>query len=664
MNLKRSRVRNLKRQGARQRANKLVKRSRPIIRPKAPPKRVMARRNLKASEKKMSRRPRRVGPPPSPRMERRAGGGLGVGVTAAAVAAGAFLALKTNSAHPDIYSDVSSLEYSLGELEERAGFSELEADISSLDSTLNHALNLLESAREKGYRYEKDLEEIAYDAMNRWQEIRDGVRRDVQQQADLMRGNISAMDAHIQRLNNVLDNPSAAMPILGDTQNEINRFMGSIRDAENNIEGAYSDIEAKAGGLNTRLTRIHWMLTQLEEASFELDKDEDMVRAVVARWDYEGKDDPEGLLFLTNQRLIFERKEKVATKKVLFITTASELVQKMMISQKLANIQENKAHSKGLFGHHDFLEAVFADAKIGKISFHLNGQDSEEWARLIRDAKSGKIEEDRTTGAGLSFSDLTGALTAADIVELQGEVNELQDEMMLQDTRREISELENEVHSLERDISELRSRGYAVEKSLEADIQVLTSQWVRIKGRAETTLEHQTRLLSEQMSAIQSKMGELAGLTDKAAAARPLFIQLKSAIASAEAQAEAAEDTVLDQYDEYADEVESLSAHFDWIDWMLDAISTASFKLLATESGVAAVEATWEPPGLEPENGILFLTDQRILWEEREGNFELKIEAAVQQIVDVKESKDETSGDEYLTVEIESDAPVRKAHFE
>jgi hypothetical protein len=148
-------------------------------------------------------------------------------------------------------------------------------------------------------------------------------------------------------------------------------------------------------------------------------------------------------------------------------------------------------------------------------------------------------------------------------------------------------------------------------------------------------------------------------------AARPGYIQLKSKIASAEAQADAAEDTVFDQYDEYADEVEGLSTHFDWVDWMLTALSTASFRLMATESGVAATEAVWERPGMEPENGILFLTDQRILWEDRVDDYELKIVVPVQQVVEVVESKSEDGEHEILEFDFDSDdTPVTKARFQ
>jgi len=236
--------------------------------------------------------------------------------------------------------------------------------------------------------------------------------------------------------------------------------------------------------------------------------------------------------------------------------------------------------------------------------------------------------------------------------------------MMLKGAQEELAEIENDVRSMERKLANLRARGYVIEKSLEADVAVLATQWDRVKGNAQTTVDSQTRLLSEQMQSIQEMVAKLVGMSKNLEAARPLFMQTKSSIASAEAQADAAVDAVLTQYDEYADEVESLTAHLEWVGWMLDALETASFQLLATESGVAATEAIWEQPGLEPENGVLFLTDQRILWEDRVGTFELKLDVPLQQVEDVQEEVDEESGQEYLVFTLGSGAPYPTARME
>ncbi|MBT3240442.1 MAG: hypothetical protein HON98_10645 [Chloroflexi bacterium] len=673
-NTRTSQVRQVKRQNTRRQASKTSARPRPVVRPRSNPIKRMPQARPKlarpgvspkpatvsqsAGVRRTARMPRISGKPsrtvrPSARQIKR--GGLAMPV----VAAGTFIALNRARVHPDLLPEINYIETALSDLQVGSSFVDIQEDVAELDSNLNHALNLLESAREKGYKYQKDLEDIAYQAMSRWQKVSGDIGGKIDQQSRMIQNNFTNVNSGIQELNTVISTPSGASAVRR-LQSEILNLKNDVQSVSNSIESIYSDIESQTSQLISRLTTIHWILTQQEEASFEFERDEDIYAAVTARWDQEGKDDPEGILFLSNKRLIFERKEKVSTKKILFVTTASELVQEAMVINKLSEIKEVKAHNKGLFGGKDFINVVYDDQTI---PYQISHQDNKEWILLIKDAKSGKIEDDRTSGTGLSFSDLTGAVTEADILDAQNEVNELQDEMMLKNLQDEISTLEGEVNNLGRELAELRARGYNVEKTLEADIVVLAAQWEKIKNRTKTTISLQTNMLASQMKNIQEKMSALAAKSGNLALARPQFVSLKSAIASAEAQAEAAEETVLDQYDEYANEVEFLDSHFEWVDWMLDALETASFKLLATESGVAAVEAVWDRAGLEPENGVLFLTDQRFLWEDREGAYELKIDVPVSMIEKIVEDLDEETGSEKLVVSFGSDAPVSKGFF-
>ncbi len=605
--------------------------------------------------------PQGVVRPPMPQSVVRPGySGVGAAAGAAILSS---LILNSGAAHPQISTEVSSLDYSLADLRDRSSLSQVQADIAQIDSSINHAVSLLESARSKGYVYQKDLDEIAYQAMDRWQPVRDQVLQSISQQATNFQSRLGGLSGQVSSLNAVLGNPQAASYQLGNTTSQVNTLLGELGQIERTLQASYADIQDAVSTLTSRLNGVHWGLSQLSEAKFKLADGENLVTTVQARWDQVGDDDPEGLLFLTNKRLIFERKEKVATKKILFFTTSTELVHEVMIDQPMTNIKDTKAINKGLFGHQDFLEVAFTDPRLGAVPFHLNGQDCKDWTVLIQRCKSGDIESDRTSGSGLSFSDLTGSLSAADLVNLQSEVNALQDVVTLKAVREELGAIENDMRSLERDLGGLRSRGYVIEKSLEADVAVLATQWDRIKTNAVTSLETQTRLLSGQMVDIQKNMAALAGQSNNLKAARPLFMQVKSAVASAEAQADAADDAVIAQYDQYADEVEALTAHLAWVGWMLDALATATFQLLATESGVAATEAVFARPGFELENGILFLTDQRLLWEDRVDTFELKLDVPLVQVADVQKTVDEASGQEFLNFNFAAGAPYSSGQF-
>lgn len=577
--------------------------------------------------------------------------------------------LNTASAHEDISIDISSLNSALQSLQQKSSFTNIQSEVLDLDGALNKLNDALESVRKKGYCFQPDLEDKVYQATGRWDSIREKVVSTADQQAHAFQSRLPSLNPHIQRLNTTLRNPTTAASVIGSTRSQVDNMLSEVERLERSIREQYSPIETQANELARRLNEINWALDQLPQALLKLDKGEDLVIAVASRWDKEGKDDPEGNLFLTNKRLVYERKQKVSTKKVLFITTASELVHDTLIDQSLSNVKSVKAEGKGLFGHQDFMVVEFNDSKLGTVAFHLRGQDSKMWCDLVERARNGRL--DRATGAGVSAVEMTRTITNADVLALQSEINKLQDEMMLQEARQELARLENEVHSLARRLSGLRSRGYAIEKDMEDSITVLDTQWSRIKRGADAAIDQQSRTLSDQMRSIQQLTSQLMGASGSGNgdAMRSLYLQAKSSAASASSQAQAAKETVALMYERYGLEVESIGAHLAWVDWMLDALETACFQLSASEFGIAATEAVWEQPGLEAENGILYLTGDRLLWEDRVGAYELKVNVPLQYIAEVRketpEAPDPEAGaPEILVFTFSSGAPMHSARFQ
>ena len=662
MSPRRDEQRIARRTGARQAAERLqTQRPRPNTRPVNKPVKVMANTPPPlVNRSRLKPKPGRVNAA-SPRKTKTTTRRV-AGATAGAAAA-AFLVLNTAAAPDELSAEIASLQSSLKRIQSEAEFDDLAADVSEMETLLQRVIDLLESARDKGYHYQSDLETLAYQAASDWEKASPQVSQSIERASREMDRELKNLDSQVQRLNANIYSAKAAENHLRATKTKANSLLSKQADKSRRIESKYSDIKSQLYVLEARLTDIHWAMEQLDESQFDIETDEDLIMAVPARWDKEGKDDPEGILFLTNQDLVFERKEKVATKKVLFITTSSELIQEVLLEQPLSAVKSYRAESKGLFGHQDFLSIEFSEKQLGSVSLHLDGQDSKIWAELIKQAKSGAIEDERMTGsAGVTLSDLTKPLTKADLMSLQAEVNSLQDETMLKDVHDELAKLENQLGSLERQLTELRNRGYNLEKGLEVDIQILSTQWERIRQNTEGTISLQTALLSKQMESVKLDLARVMGMSSNLETARSPYMQLRSKIASLEAQADSAEVTVYTQYDEYADEVEAIAAHLEWVAWMQTALETASFRLLATENAIAAVEALFVHPDREPENGILFLTDQRLLWEDRVDAYELKIDLPLQEVLDIAQN---TEGDgEALQFSFGPSGPVPRAIFE
>ena len=72
--------------------------------------------------------------------------------------------LNAAAAHPQIAAESTALESALLELNNQSSFESISADINALDAAIQRVLDLLASARDKGYRYQGDLEDLAYQA--------------------------------------------------------------------------------------------------------------------------------------------------------------------------------------------------------------------------------------------------------------------------------------------------------------------------------------------------------------------------------------------------------------------------------------------------------------------------------------------------------------------
>jgi hypothetical protein len=173
---------------------------------------------------------------------------------------------------------------------------------------------------------------------------------------------------------------------------------GQVEAAESSIHGEYDQFRSDFGKVESHLYKLEWTLTELSEASFDLLATESGIMAVKAVWAKGGKQtkqDPEGVFYLTDQRIIFEQKEKVATKKVLFVATEKELVQETLWGIPVILLEEAKAHKEGFLNKDDYIELRFASGAPHDI-LHLHiWQRGDEWVALLNRAKAKEFDQTR-----------------------------------------------------------------------------------------------------------------------------------------------------------------------------------------------------------------------------------------------------------------------------
>jgi chromosome segregation ATPase len=298
-----------------------------------------------------------------------------------------------------VHDEIDQLQSAVSSLRSKVSMTDVINLVSTLDNQINGLPARLTDLRGRGYAFEKTLETTTSDLKNRWNGQHDNIQMQLNSLVSQFRGAMAPIDAEMARLWDVASNATAAQTMIAPLRNQINNLENRANSAQQTINAMIDAIKSDADKLIGHLDQVDNMLKQLAEASFQLLPSESGVMAVKAVWAREGKetkDDPEGILFLTDQRLIFEQKQEVATKKVMFVVTEKKMVQEKLFESALTQIEDVNPSKQGLFKNEDFIDLKLANGSFAPTAKLHIWQDGDEWLELINRVKSGEFIQNRT----------------------------------------------------------------------------------------------------------------------------------------------------------------------------------------------------------------------------------------------------------------------------
>jgi len=291
---------------------------------------------------------------------------------------------------------ITALQNRVNSLQAEVVLASLKDDLENLDTLVSQADVLLKEVRTAGYVFGAELELKVKALKGQWPNLRTTVQNQLNQQLPQLQSAFRPLETQMRDLNGKRGNLSAANAFANQVESAIGSVEAKVKAAQDSLSGSFDSFRSEANTLKSRLDQLKRMMQWQAEATFKLLPAEGLVAAVEAKWDKDGKDDPKGLLYLTDQRLLFEQKEEVATKKFLFITTDKEKVHQLLLDVPVDDVEQAKASKKGLLGHEDHIDLVLsANAPVRAAHFHLDGQDSNLWQAMIGRAKTRDFDKDR-----------------------------------------------------------------------------------------------------------------------------------------------------------------------------------------------------------------------------------------------------------------------------
>jgi len=286
---------------------------------------------------------------------------------------------------------LSQAQSRLANLKDDLALSSVQSDIEEISTSLRLLPGDIEKLRARGYVFKSFLEKKVSALDEEWQRKRNEVAREV-------RTRVRELAEASDKADEVVRGASAFRESTVDrAESAVEGLEQRISGARNSVESMYDNLKQNVWTTSEDVKSITWMFDQVDEACFGLRPGEDLVAVCNAQLLETKKDGPSGLLYLTDERLIFERKEKVAKKKVLFIATEKEMVQEVVLDMSIGLVENTKATDKGLFGGKELLELLFArEADIDEATLRLKGAKNEDWAAAIGRIQSGEIAKERT----------------------------------------------------------------------------------------------------------------------------------------------------------------------------------------------------------------------------------------------------------------------------
>ncbi len=293
--------------------------------------------------------------------------------------------------------DIHEVQSKISDLQEGVRLTDARDAIGDLQTTVNGLAQRIAGLRPRGYVFEKDLEGQASTLVQQWTVLYPTLTAQVNSQASSLEMVFRPLQVQSSQLSGQENNP-AVRPQVAGLQAAASALEGNVEAAERSIEGMYSQFNTQVNALANHLNEIDWMLNQIAEASFKLLPTEAGIAAVKAVWCKSGKeqkDDPEGVLYLTDQRLLFEQKEEVATKKVLFVATEKKTVQGLQMEVPASQVDTVTTSKQGLLKNEDHIEIRFLPgAPVELAHFHI-WRENTAWQALINRAKAKDFDAGR-----------------------------------------------------------------------------------------------------------------------------------------------------------------------------------------------------------------------------------------------------------------------------
>jgi formylglycine-generating enzyme required for sulfatase activity/HEAT repeat protein len=285
-------------------------------------------------------------------------------------------------------TDFDTLQDKLDGLRRRYRLHHLHDAIKQVQTDFALLARQLRRIQDAGYAQAQTLIDTLQTLRTQWHTREDAITQSLTTHMRMLRMEFNEAEEQLQIAKRQPDSDDLRQ----DAQAEIDDLEAKILDAERDIEAQLTPYKQLLQ-IRRRADLIDWSLPHWEATSATKHPGESLIIAADAEWViyHDPSADPDGVLFLTNQRLIFEKKEKQARLFGLMDDAVEQEVQWAVDLKQITVIQTEDTPKEMLY------LTLTEDASHQKITLEMKGQsDNDEWRDYILTAQAGGTVQDAT----------------------------------------------------------------------------------------------------------------------------------------------------------------------------------------------------------------------------------------------------------------------------
>jgi hypothetical protein len=293
--------------------------------------------------------------------------------------------MSTQNTRQNLYQ--SKINGLMGEINTlRMQLSGTENKVNSVDNVLSKLPSRISAIRQMNYKIQVNLEGDQLTASERWSQIGPSIKLEVSNQASILKNELSSLerDVNARRISTSFD-----ISGLMGLDLRLNTVKVLVYNFSSRIDKDMLPLQSILAPLEQGVSVAEEVVKLTSAASYQWKEGETPVIAIHAK---NMNEKTEGVLTLTNHRVIYEIEKEVVLKKTFFIVTEKKMERSTSIERPIGAVSKITKGRVGLLAG----DGLYVEFKQGDIQLKLDtkGEDADRVIKFYSLIVSGQVDDE------------------------------------------------------------------------------------------------------------------------------------------------------------------------------------------------------------------------------------------------------------------------------